>query len=100
MAFTAQSLIAEKVRRPALWLWREPDAALVATLRRELGLSTAVAQILVQRGFHQPDTASAFLHPSLDQMHACSLLRGIEPAVARISRAIAGREKNSALRRL
>jgi len=79
--------------RPALWLWNPPDAGRVALLRRELGISAAVAQVLVRRGYDEPASASAFLNPSLDQMHDGGQLLGLDRAVARLSRAIAAGEK-------
>ena len=81
------------VRRPALWIWTPPDAAKVEWLRGELAISEAVAQVLVRRGYADPAEAHAFLHPSLDQMHAGSQLLGLDRAVARLARAIAQKEK-------
>lgn len=83
----------ELIRRLALWIWNPPDAARVEWLRGELAISEAVAQVLVRRGYADPIEAHAFLHPSLDQMHAGSQLRGLDRAVARLARAIAKKEK-------
>ena len=80
-------------RRPALWIWNPPDAAMVARLERELAISSAVAQVLVRRGYGDPAAAHAFLHPSLGQMHSGQLLLGLDRAVARLARAIATQEK-------
>jgi len=79
--------------RPALWLWNEPDAGQVSLLQRELGISAAVAQVLVRRGYGEPGAAAAFLNPSLDQMHDGRHLLGLDRAVARLSKAIASGEK-------
>lgn len=80
-------------RRPALWIWNPPDPAAVEWLRGELAISEAVAQVLVRRGYRDPAAAHAFLHPTLDQLYAGSQLLGLDRAVARLSRAIAQREK-------
>lgn len=81
------------VRRAALWIWNPPDAARVEWLRGELAISEAVAQVLVRRGYADPAEAHAFLHPSLDRMHAGSQLKGLDRAVARLAQAIARQEK-------
>ena len=62
-------------------------------LQRELGVSAAVAQVLVRRGYAEPAAAQAFLHPALDQMHPGSGLLGLTPAVARLRAAIERKEK-------
>ncbi len=62
-------------------------------LRRDLGLSAAVAQVLVRRGYSDPADAHAFLHPTLDQMHSGARLLGLDRAVTRLSQAIANQEK-------
>ena len=49
-------------------------------LARELGVSHAVAQVLVRRGFGDPDAARAFL--AGDERHDPSAFAGIERAVA------------------
>src|SRR3954462_12720931 len=60
-----------------------PTAA-VARLTEELGVSHAVAQVLVRRGFADPDHARAWL--AADDAHAPSEFRGIDDAVALIRR--------------
>lgn len=80
-------------RRSALWLFRAPDAGQVERLRESLGISAAVAQVLVRRGYGEPEAAQSFLHPTLDQMHDGRQLLGLDAAVARLSRAIAAHEK-------
>jgi len=80
-------------RRPALWLWSPPDAAQVQRLQQELALGSAVAQVLVRRGYADPAAAQAFLHPDLSQLHPGAQLLGLPRAVARLSLAIQNREK-------
>ncbi len=54
----------------------------VARLRRELGVSGALAQVLVRRGLAEPSRAAAFL--AADEEHPASAFDGIERAVATI----------------
>jgi single-stranded-DNA-specific exonuclease len=52
----------------------------VARLRRELGVSGALAQVLVRRGFGEPARARAFL--AAEEEHPPAAFDGIEQAVA------------------
>jgi len=52
----------------------------VARLERALGVSHVVAQVLVRRGFAEPDAARAWL--AADEAHPASAFRGIDEAVA------------------
>jgi len=54
---------------PSRWLVRgAPDEARVEDLSRALNLPAALAALLVQRGYHTPEGAAAFLRPSLDAL--------------------------------
>src|SRR6267154_4680870 len=75
-------------RSPKKWLVREPDQALTAGLASALGLSPIVAGLLVARGHQGLDSARAFLHPSLDQLHDPYLMLGMTDAVKRLLHAI------------
>jgi single-stranded-DNA-specific exonuclease len=55
---------------------------LVAALRRELGVSDALAQVLVRRGLGDPDRARSFL--AADEEHPPQAFAGIADAVALI----------------
>jgi single-stranded-DNA-specific exonuclease len=79
-------------RSPKRWLVREPDQALTAELASALGLSAIVAGLLVTRGHRDPDSARAFLTPSLDQLHDPYLMRGMSDAVKRLLHAIDNHE--------
>ncbi len=63
---------------------RECPPAQVARLRRELGLSAALAQVLVRRGMSEPSRAGAFL--AADEEHPPSAFAGLEIALATIAR--------------
>src|SRR5580693_10172691 len=56
----------------------------VARLRRELGVSGPLAQVLVRRGMAEPAPARAFL--AADEEHPPSAFAGIDDAVARGTR--------------
>src|SRR5258708_17686823 len=53
----------------------------------------AVARLLCMRGLGDPETARRFLHPSIDDLHDPYRLADMDKAVARVERAIAGKER-------
>jgi single-stranded-DNA-specific exonuclease len=65
----------------------------VRRLARELKVSPLVARLLAQRGLTEPAAAQAFLHPSLDQLHAPERMAGMSFAVERLRRAKEQHEK-------
>jgi single-stranded-DNA-specific exonuclease len=65
----------------------ECEQGAVARLRVELGVSDALAQVLVRRGFDEPARARAFL--AADEEHAYTEFEGIEEAIATVSRHVA-----------
>jgi single-stranded-DNA-specific exonuclease len=79
-------------RSPKKWLVREPDQVSAAELAAALGVSSIVAGLLVARGHLSPDSARAFLKPSLDQLHDPSLMHGMSDAVKRLLHAIDNQE--------
>ena len=80
--------------RPAtVWTLGEPDPAASERLRQALALHPAVARLLVRRGIAEPDAARRFLRPTLADLHDPSLLTDLEPAVERLVRGLAGRER-------
>jgi single-stranded-DNA-specific exonuclease len=68
-----------------------PEA--VSRLASELNLPPLLARLLVLRGMETPEAAERFLDPRLDQLHAPSLMAGMDPAVTRLRRAIERGEK-------
>ncbi len=78
---------------PARWLLPRTDPGLSCSLSRELGLSPVTAQVLVNRGVHDGDSARAFLNPQLNDLADPDLLPGIDAAVERILGAVRNREK-------
>jgi single-stranded-DNA-specific exonuclease len=75
------------------WEMEPCDDAATASLAAALNIDPAVARLLCQRGFTDPERAGRFLNPSLDHLHDPLLLAGMDVAVARVLAAIAGRER-------
>ena len=79
-ALTAsESSVAPAAPTPRLQI-PEYDLATALVLERELGVSHAMAQVLVRRGLAEPGSARAFLDPG--ESHDPSAFRGIEQAVS------------------
>ncbi len=70
----------------------EADPARAAEVARQLGMPRAAAACLVGRGFLDPAVIREFLSPRLSTLSDPFLLPAMEIAVARIWRAIDGRE--------
>src|SRR5260370_24920971 len=70
------------------WIVRAPDPTRTTDLAAALGVSPIVAGLLIARGHHHVDSATAFLNPSLDQLHDPFLMRGMKDAVTRLLHAI------------
>jgi single-stranded-DNA-specific exonuclease len=73
----------------ARWLVRpSPDGEPVRRLSQRLKLPPALATLLVQRGYREPEAAAAFLRPRLDGLADPFGLPDMAPAVERITRAV------------
>ena len=70
------------------WNLLRPSADAVARIERELGVSTILATVLVNRGAAEPDAAHRFLSPSLAQLHDPLAMRGMTEAVFTVARAV------------
>ena len=66
----------------------EPEQSAVQQLQKELGVSSTIASLLVQRGMHTFDTAKAFFRPQWQDLHSPFLMRDMDKAVARIQAAL------------
>jgi len=83
-----------------LWNFREADPERVQTLQQaispQLGpdpeTRATIAKLLVLRGIDTPETAFAFLSPSIDQLHSPYLLTGMKAAIERLDAAIERKE--------
>src|ERR1043165_3193324 len=69
------------------------DETATGNLAAALRVAPAVARLLCQRGFSDPEVASRFLNPSLDHLHDPMALAGMGAAVERILSAIAAKER-------
>jgi single-stranded-DNA-specific exonuclease len=81
------------MRAPLIWQPYACDDARVTSLARELGVSPVAARLLAIRGIDNVEAASRFLKPSLDHLLDPMGLTDMSPAVERLSRAIAQRER-------
>jgi single-stranded-DNA-specific exonuclease len=70
-----------------------PDAVIVETLSKEINLNKVLSGILVQRGINTYDKAKKFFRPQLSDLHDPFLMKGMDKAVERITKAIAKNEK-------
>lgn len=66
---------------------------LCKSLSYELNISPLSAQLLIDRGISTADEARAFVRPSLSQLHDPFLMRDMDKAVERLSKAIAEHER-------
>ena len=66
----------------------EPEQSYVQQLQKELGVSSIVGALLVQRGMHTFDAAKAFFRPQWQDLHSPFLMRDMDKAVARIHAAL------------
>ena len=78
---------------PRTWNTKPHDEAAAAALVQALGVSAITARLLAIRGVTDPDEASRFLNPSLDQLHDPLKLAGLECAADRLLLAITNRER-------
>lgn len=76
-----------------LWHHLPCDDEQAGALAAALGVHPVVARLLCLRGLGDADAARRFLNPSLDQLHDPFELADMRPAVERLERAVAGRER-------
>jgi single-stranded-DNA-specific exonuclease len=69
------------------------DTAVVKQLSATLGISEALANLMVQRNITSPDEALTFFEPDLGYLHDPFLMKDMNIAVERISTAIKKNEK-------
>src|SRR6185295_2381318 len=75
------------------WDLQPCDEAATASLAAALNIDPAVARLLCQRGFSDPERAERFLNPSLEHLHDPMLLADMRVAVERIMAALARKER-------
>lgn len=69
------------------------DRQKTAALQQALGINHNLCSILVQRGIDDYDKARQYFRPSLDQLHDPWLMKDMDKAVTRISKAFDQKEK-------
>ena len=62
-------------------------------LQQELNISASVARMLVVRNVHTAQEAREFVKPSLDRLHDPFLMKDMDKAVERLTRALENQEK-------
>ncbi|MCU0728286.1 MAG: DHH family phosphoesterase, partial [Planctomycetes bacterium] len=75
-------------RDPTLWQVARPETAKARSLALELGTSTVLAQVLLNRGIEDPAEARAFLEPDLAGLPDPALLPDAAAASRRIREAV------------
>ncbi len=75
------------------WTLQHPPPELVERLCAELLIEPVLAEMLINRGYSDPESAWSFLEPSLDTLHDPGLMKGMKDAVARIHMAMESGEK-------
>jgi single-stranded-DNA-specific exonuclease len=75
------------------WEIEPCDDVATASLAAALNIDPAVARLLCQRGFADPERAGRFLYPCLEHLHDPMLLADMRVAVERIMAALARRER-------
>ena len=75
------------------WVTSECDESAARGLGEKLKLPLPVARVLLARGFHHASDAESFLNPRLSNLSDPFRIPGMDIAVDRIHRAIAGGEK-------
>ncbi|HVD04862.1 MAG TPA: single-stranded-DNA-specific exonuclease RecJ [Gemmatimonadaceae bacterium] len=87
-------------RTPALvskprprWILPPPaDSAVIAALAESLQLPPVICRLLATRGHATAESARHYLRPRLDRLHPASTMLDLDKAVARLARAVRGRE--------
>lgn len=74
------------------WIITPPDAR-AEQLAKSLKVSPLVAQLLINRGVADTQSASAFLRPKLTDLISPELLPGVKTAAQRIREALAQKQK-------
>ena len=75
------------------WIIAPPEPALSRTLASKLQIPVVIAQVLVNRGIRDPDSAQRFLNPQLRGLRDPFELTTMAAAVERVHAAIASRER-------
>ena len=75
------------------WLSYDKDYTKVKDFVKELNISETLARILINRNVETIEDAKVFLNPVMDELHNPFNMKGMEPAVCRLEKAIKNGEK-------
>lgn len=76
------------------WINSElPDAKAVEELSRKLGIEKPLASLLIARGITTEEQADEFFNPDINKLHDPFLMKDMDKAVDRLSKAIIDNEK-------
>jgi single-stranded-DNA-specific exonuclease len=75
------------------WNISEADEAKVQTLQEVLNINPSICTMLVERGIETFDEAKQFFRPQLSDLHDPWLMKDMDKAVTRISKAFQDKEK-------
>lgn len=77
-----------------LWRCNEmPDAAQVTGLAELLSIEKPLAALLIQRGITTPEMANDFFNPAINKLHDPFLMKDMDKAVERLSKAVINNER-------
>lgn len=76
------------------WISKElPDNAVVERFAAQLSIEKPLAALLLQRGIDTPEAAADFFNPDISKLHNPFLMKDMDKAVKRLSRAVMNNEK-------
>ena len=74
------------------WTLQPVDEPAAQHLQESLHIHPVLCRLLVQRGIHTFEEAKTFFRPDLSHLHDPFLMQGMEPAVARLEKALQNNE--------
>lgn len=76
------------------WISNElPDDAVIEKFAAQLSIEKPLAALLLQRGIDTPEAAADFFNPDISKLHDPFLMKDMDKAVKRLSRAVMNNEK-------
>ncbi len=79
--------------KSAHWKIRSHNSELAKSLSINLNIKMPIAQLLINRGIDNPDSAYEFLYPALSRIPSPNLIKDIEIGVIRVINALKNHEK-------